>query len=423
MTIFTSDRRELLRKMQLPLLMAACIVPLPMLIGVVILGESWPAAMVAPVLYVLLSWLMLVTPGKIRLPAGIAACALLAAASALSVPVMTDAALAFPIVLFCALMVYSIPIASWKPDREVHLGISCVGVVLHVVAQLLLNADSRLDDAARYQPVRTPMLICFLLMLFLQLLSLNRDNMLRAVNGGSTASPRLRRRNLIITMAVFALTLLIASLPAIIEAATRLWDTVWTAVGDAIIWLFNLFGQNESSAPREAGGDRGAGLVGSWEVSPLAAFLQQVAVSLAYVAMVLIALWALRVIFRKLMQFIRWLIGKMKTYVQSASDDYIDEITDVRDDEGEHDAILASLRKRMTRRRVDESALTPRERIRHIYKRLNSKHTEWALSATARENLPEATASLYEKARYSAHDVTERDAEQFRQGAKGIRNS
>ena len=420
MTIFTSDRRELLRKMQLPVLIAACFAPIPMLIGCLLLGEGWAVSLITPAVYILLAWLLLITPGKLRIPAGAAACVLLMLASLSSVPVMEDAWFALPALLFTAMMVYTIPMAGWKSNHEIHLAISCLGIVVHLVMQLLLNADSSLDDASRYLPVRTPMFLCFMVMILLQLLSMNRDNMTRAVNGGSTASPRLRRRNLAITMAVFALTMLLASLPDIIAAANRLWDTVWKFVGDAVLWLFNLFGQNNSSAPREGGGSGGMGLVGSWEVSPLAAFLQEVAVHLAYVGLVLVVLWALRVILRKLVQLARFLFDRFKKYVHVASEDYTDEITDVRDDDGERETVFASLRRRMTRIRVDESALTPRDRIRHVYRRLSGKHPEWAKSATARENIPASAASLYEKARYSAHDVSEQEAEQFRKGAKGV---
>jgi hypothetical protein len=69
---------------------------------------------------------------------------------------------------------------------------------------------------------------------------------------------------------------------------------------------------------------------------------------------------------------------------------------------------------------VRESQLPPRERIRARYRKLLKKNPRWRSGRTARENLPEELASVYERARYSQHPITEEEAEQFRQNAKKL---
>jgi len=69
------------------------------------------------------------------------------------------------------------------------------------------------------------------------------------------------------------------------------------------------------------------------------------------------------------------------------------------------------MRRRNARRNLKE--LSPREQIRTRYGLLRGKHPEWASSDTARETLSEASAKIYEKARYSSHEITSEDSEAF----------
>ena len=53
------------------------------------------------------------------------------------------------------------------------------------------------------------------------------------------------------------------------------------------------------------------------------------------------------------------------------------------------------------------------------YARLLRKKPQWTSSSTARENLPENAAALYERARYSEHPISSEDADSF---VREIRN-
>jgi len=102
-------------------------------------------------------------------------------------------------------------------------------------------------------------------------------------------------------------------------------------------------------------------------------------------------------------------------YFAVASQDYVDEITDTREDGGE---VSGSLLARIRRMAVSERGMSPAGRIRHRYRVLLRRHPDWHASRTARENLPEETAALYEAARYSGREVSEEEAERFVREAK-----
>ena len=69
---------------------------------------------------------------------------------------------------------------------------------------------------------------------------------------------------------------------------------------------------------------------------------------------------------------------------------------------------------------MDERSLDPGKRIRYRYMRLLMKHKDWHAGKTARENLPDNAASLYERSRYSKHPITEEDAQQFITDVKSV---
>ena len=421
MTTTKPNRREQQRKMQLPLLVLLGAMPLPLLFGALITPDAWAAPVCTGVAYLLAAWLLLFLPGRVRVPVGIACCVGVLAVGFVTMPIMQSPELAFLSVIFIALLIYSFQMGGWPPDQELHLFVTCVFFILHIVAQFLINADMRLGDEGLYVHIRTPLLVSFIAFMLLYLLSLNRDNMLRAVNGGSRAPIALRRRNLILMLTAFALAIGIAALPAVIEAATALWNKAWEAIGNAILWLFTLFqGQGTTSGPPEGGSGEAGGLPYSLETSPLAALMEKIMLVVAVILLILIALWALRIIFRNLKKLMAYLYERMKRYATLSSEDYTDEITDVRDVTGERETVLSALRKRITTPRVDEKSLSPRERIRYLYSRMRRKHPEWLHSATARESIPESPAELYERARYSEHEITETDAASFHARTKGL---
>ena len=133
---------------------------------------------------------------------------------------------------------------------------------------------------------------------------------------------------------------------------------------------------------------------------------------LAIAVVIFLIIIALRIVWRKLKILLKELWIRLNAYMASSSEDYVDEIADTRDD-ADHERMMRRRKRKQLRKRVDESTLNPQQRIRYRYLLYWLKHPEWTPERTARENLDGDAAQIYERARYSTHEVTERDAEAF----------
>lgn len=139
--------------------------------------------------------------------------------------------------------------------------------------------------------------------------------------------------------------------------------------------------------------------------------------SLMQLIAVVVVLALVYVFVRKLLRALPGVKAAVKKHFFTASEDYVDEVSNTR--EGGFADQLRSLRKKRMPN-VRESQLPPRQRVRARYRKLMKKHPQWTSGNTARENLPESLASVYERARYSDHPISEEEAEQFRQSAKKL---
>jgi ABC-type multidrug transport system fused ATPase/permease subunit len=203
---------------------------------------------------------------------------------------------------------------------------------------------------------------------------------------------------------------------SLIPALGKAVNQVMTWIKQFVLWIVDLFlklfATQESSSSGGGGAEDMLMGLGGGEASALAKWLEKIFVAIAVVLIALIVLWVIRFLWRKLRQLAIYLYGQLRHYASSASEDYIDEIEDTRS-EGEGRVSFAQqiLRRRNARRNLKD--LPPREQIRVRYSMLRGKHPEWEQSHTARETLNETSARLYEKARYSSHEVTAQDSETF----------
>jgi len=126
----------------------------------------------------------------------------------------------------------------------------------------------------------------------------------------------------------------------------------------------------------------------------------------------------LRLVFGKIARLLRSLLARMRAYLSAVSEDYVDEVTDTRENGSQRASVLASLRERMAF--VNERRLPPAERIRYRYRRLLKRHPDWHASRTARESLPGDPAQRYERARYSGQEIAPEEAERFAQETKDL---
>ncbi len=392
---------------QLPLMISCGFLPVP-----IIMCHFWARAdllpwLVAPAAYLLLSCVCMLLPGKWRLAVAIPGLIAMVAGSSLMLAGETPGVRILLPALYAGLLLFTLPIAGWERGRELPQVIPAVGICTHLLAQFLFFVNPTSINAI------PPLLWgSFVIFLLLFMLSLNRQSISNAMPDEHDVPVSIRRRNRLLTWIMLGMVLIVSLIPVLGKIVEQVLEWLKQLILLIIDFFLKIFASEESSG--SGGGsqeDMLAGL-GGGEASALAKLLEKVVVVISVVLLALILLWVIRFLWRKLKQLAAYLYGQLRHYASAASEDYVDEIEDTRS-EGEGRVSFAQqiLRRRNARRNLKD--LPPREQIRMRYSMLRGRHPEWEQSHTARETLNETSARLYEKARYSSHEVTVQDSETF----------
>lgn len=402
-------------KCQHPLTLALAFFPVGWLF-VKTLPDAMKYAYLFPTAYVLLAWCCLLIPGKRRILAGVLGAAALAGlgASALTHSVIL---LLFP-ALYIFLLFMTLPIGGWEPQKELNLAWQVIGLLTHLLLQLLIDGSRRLGEDV-YGAAATPVLVSFLLFSVLTVLAFNRTSLESASMSRRTVPLVMRRANRVIVIGLLALGVLIAAVPAIGGALAQVWDWIVQLLLIIGAFLSAIMPQNKqgSGGPGPAPEDESMSLGPANEPSALAVFLEKMMGVFALVVLIALLLWFLWAVGKKLIQLGRYLWSRWGQYSAMAGEDYEDEITSTRDEfDVEREGLLSRLRRIVPE---DEKDSTPGERIRSRYKRLKRRR-DWSNASTARETLPESAAALYERVRYGGESLTEQDAEAFRESTKKV---
>lgn len=401
-----------LRKIQFPLLIAFATVPLPIMIVSAYVQRPWLCVGAVAAAYVLLAILCLFLPGRVRLASGLAGAAVILAVGALILPVREHMFLFVIPAGYVVLLLVGLPMAAWPQEKEAPGLWIAAGVVLHGAAQVLINAGRRAGTFPGLLRAAPGLPVCLMAFLLLALLALNRSGMQDA-GMGRHAVPRLMRvKNAVLTVAFLALAAGIACIPGVVRALQGLWKFFTQGVGRLAGWLMALLPET----PMQGGSGAGEGMADMASLgeaappSPFLIVLERVIMVLALVLLAVGALFAVKFLIGRIRRLIRFLRNRLRQFAAAAAEDYVDEVTDTRDDAELHNLpILNRLRFNLG----GDRHLSPGQRIRRRYLRLRLRHGDWLSSRTARETLPPAAAPLYERARYSGHDMTEQDAVDF----------
>lgn len=362
----------------------------------------------------LLGELCLLCPGRGRVPAG---CAGAAAVMALSAALLPLEATPWVMVLpgiFAALVLAGLPCAAWGREQDLHPGWYIAGLVGYAMP---IEAIARTDYYAG-PPLRWPLYLGFVLLLALTLMRVSRAGIRAASAGRAKAPARVRLRNTLLALGYLAAALAVAMLPAIGRAVRALWRGLVSAISRLAAWLTSLLPAPSGEMPGGAGGPPELFAMPAEETPPSAflVFLERALTVVAVLILALLAAAALRALYRRARVLRKRLMERLRRFAASASEDYVDEVTDTREDAAEGVSLPRLIRRRVSAR--GESQLPPRERVRHRYLRLKDRHPEWRPGWTARKTLPLGPAQIYERARYSDREVSEEDAEAFFDGVK-----
>lgn len=409
---------EIIRKCQFPFMITFGGMPVIMIILSFVIPDIVPYAWILPLSYGILQTACLFIPGKWRLRAGIASALVLAGIGAWYCTMVFNVLLLIFTALYIFVLFWGLQIAGWDEEEENFRFCYIFGFAAHVVGNILVIYRNLTNDPI-FDAAEPWIMWSFLIFAIVAMLSMNRNNLFSAAANGRQKIPhKMRWVNLVLTILLFAVALFIALMPSIVDAFTSAWNWFVDALGDFFIWFVEdvLYqdqdpvyettpGENQGSL----GGNNSEGKVGFMEM-------------LMYISSPILAgasfLLILFVLYRALRALIPRIIESIKQHAATVSDDYIDEVTDTRDTDENRNTI--TLKEKIQILSVNESKLSPAQRIRHRYLRLMMKHPEWSSGHTARQNLPEQAARIYEQVRYSDHPVTEDDATDFVSGTKQV---
>ena len=322
--------------------------------------------------------------------------------------------------LFLVPMIYSIAALAELPRnidkrafqvRLVTYGI--VGVASHLIIQVFLYT-STLADNPILEPVAPWLLIAFFLFVFSGVTMLNRANLSLISQGRLFAGTVMKRKNLLLTLAFLAIALAVACIPGVIAAVSKLFQ--WLFV--TLLFLFTLMGNlgkapPDSSMPSVEPGENAFGEATPEGVRP--EWLEILIAVVSLLVVVVAVILAVYILSRKLMQLIRYLDKRLRSYLNSVTEDYIDEVTDTRDDP---DRVQRKAQKQRPLSPLEVGKLSPNQRIRYRYRQLMRQNPQWSKGSTPRENLSDEAASVYEAVRYGEETANDNDARRFTEETK-----
>ena len=408
---------ELWRKFQLLMIVACGTYPAVMVVLNMLAPELFGWGWVFSAAYVVLAFTAIQVKGSRRMTSGlIMAIAAIIAGFLLSPGHLRLGVLAAS-ALCTGLLIWSLKIGGWSKKEEIPIFWIAVSIVCHILGQLLIRADnvSGGGGLSRYSGTFLVALYGFSL---LTMLSMNRKSLTLASGKRQSVPESMRRRNSFLTAALFVLALLASFLPSAFAGLSEV-------VEKAIAWVVAFIAKLIPDAKNGAGlaedataipmAGIGQGESGGMGLSPFAEKFAATVGALLALAFAVFLLYRICLILRDQLQA---LTNNLTKFASSVSEDYVDEVTDTRED---GTAEKLERRRRGTRLTArEERSLPPQERIRYRYRRILSRHPEWEPGSTARENLPEELARVYEYARYSGMDVTEEQAAMFTDGTQKV---
>ena len=406
---------NLLRRGQNPLLVALGFLPVPLLVTAYVVPEFLPYVWVWPLAYILLDVLGTQIRGKWRILYVLAQLAIIAGITLLMGIPPKDISVYLLAVMYLVLLLIELPFSG--DDRASHMHLLkyvVVGVLAHLVAQFLISYNRRYGNLA-LEPVASWLTGIFFLFIVMGLLMLNGANLTFLSRGRQSVSKAMKRKNALLTLAVLAIAVLIALVPGVVSGLQAFFRWLPNAVRTLLshINLDWFKGKNTGGGADLSELDS----VAPQEVHSTPQWLEKVLSVFVIILACAAILYGIYFLVRKLMVFIRFLSEKLQKYMHAVSEDYIDVITDTRD-EDDQNVTREKKQKKLSASEVRK--LTPAGRVRYRYWLLMRKHPEWAKGSTARENLNAAAANVYERVRYSNYAVEEEDALKFAEETKKV---
>ena len=396
--------------------------PLFLLPGSFLLPYSPAAVLLLPLAALVLTLGAGLLPGKRRRPGFLLVLALQAALCAwVLIPQNPLSVLLF---LPClVIMLLFMPSLSRAPGMEWPAPLMTYGIALHLAGQVL-------KGQAVFAGAGAMLSLFFSGYLLVCLFVLNRYALIGAAGEDRPPPKKLLSRNRRLLAFIGLAALLAANFKEFEIAVLAAWAFLKSVLATLLVWLSMLLPDMTSQREQAAPGELDlSGLGGESQPGTFWVILEKVLMVVAVILAAALLLFALYQLSRLLKKLLKKILARLKDYSRSLGEGYVDR-TENLFDWGE--AVKAA-RERWTsfqkrhQRPPDYNRLSPGEKVRRIYALL-IKRARPEPSLTAREALQSGLmaleqtkaqhmASLYEKARYSGHPVSEDEAEAMRKSA------
>lgn len=404
----------LLSRLPMSLMIPCALLPVPLILISKYAPYLLPLAWLWPATYALTDMLCSAVRGKWRLLSGLAQLVIFAVMAILMFPQVEDTRPYLIPIMYGIVALAELPRNKDHRALQVRLiSYSIAGIAVHIIAQILLYTSSVSGESV-LEPAKPWLLISFFLFIFSGALQLNRANLSLISQGRLFAGAVMKRKNILLTLLFLGIALAAACLPGVVTAVSKAFQ--WLFV--AILFLLDLLGRvgtgsPDGTMPSDETGESIFGAEGSESIQAEWLEVLVAVVSLAAIAAGLI--FGAVVLWRKLKTLVQYMRKRLYSYLNAVTEDYVDEITDTRDDP---DRIQRSGPKMRALSPLEISRLSPSQRIRYRYRQLMRKNPQWQKSSTPRENLPDTAASVYEAVRYGEQTANEADAKKFAEETK-----
>lgn len=328
--------------------------------------------------------------------------------------------LPFFLLLAALILLFLLPPAYRRPlGAEWPISVWATCLCAHLAANLMSGSGSA------FAPVRTPLTVAFALFALSGALLINYIS-LRGGMGSDTRPPKtIRRRNMLATALMYALALIAALWDTVARALQAAVDFIKYIIFTVLDFIAGLF--PEQGAPGDGGGgdmDLSA-LMGEAppEPSAFARLMEKIFIGIAVALAAAAALFCLFLIGKKLVRLLKKLLARLREYASSVGEGYTDQAESTFSLEQWTQAAREGVGRLLRRRErpTPWKQLDGRARVRRLYadylKRRPAAPADTAREALMRDKrLPAAGefAALYDRARYSAHDIDPADADALR---------
>lgn len=281
--------------------------------------------------------------------------------------------------------------------------------ILYLAAQYCTSRTT-LPDYEKYQMIKGPILVGFLLFFLIEILIVNTRTIQEEAVGDSIPTSVVRH-NTVLAVCAFLFATFIGSIRAIGEMLSSVWQMIKEAISSVIAFLLSLLPDSQPAGGMGGGGDL-SGMMAGEEVqaSFLAKLLEKIAAVLAAILLIVLLVLLFRAAAKKMQKLFSKLKIWLSNYMKSTSMDYTDEISDTR--ESRERSVATLFRRKKKRPYSDE--MTDSEKVRYTYGVMMDHHPDWNESETVRDRLDVQNASIYEKVRYAEREATAEEAESFR---------